>query len=157
MSKICILKAHCMYEYGHTGYCSPLSRTSTHDTEDVDRLLVYSNNGDRCDVYKKVLGVSKPSREDMDALRSTLATVTIPLSLEEVLQAVYDSEINIKIESCWDGGYLVISGNWTPRYGVQRGEYVYVELASELAEAVQEVASQAYPSSLFARNLQRVS
>ena len=75
------------------------------------------------------------------------------MTLEETLQAVYDSEINAKIEWCWDGGFDVTVGPWTPRDGVT-GDRTHVQHASEIADAVQFLACEAYPKSKFVREAQ---
>jgi hypothetical protein len=54
------------------------------------------------------------------------------VSLEEVLQIVYDSEINLKIDWFWDGGFNVRFGDDTNGWV---GEY-HVSRAVELADCV---------------------
>ena len=65
----------------------------------------------------------------------------------EILQALYSSEINCRIQSFWDGGWTGFLGdemNWFPWAGVS---------GRTLDECVTELASQAvavYPDSDFA-------
>ena len=69
------------------------------------------------------------------------------MTLEQTLQAIYDSEINIKIEWCWDGGFDLTVGPT----GVT-GKRENVMLVSEIAEALREMVLKYVPKSLYARN-----
>lgn len=64
------------------------------------------------------------------------------MTLEQILQAIYDSEINVKIEWCWDAGFDL----WID------GKRETVALASEISEALREMALKENPTSLYARN-----
>lgn len=56
-------------------------------------------------------------------------------SLEETLQAVYDSEINVCIDWCWDGGFDISTGS----------RVVCVTHANEIAQEVHELVIAEYP------------
>jgi hypothetical protein len=66
---------------------------------------------------------------------------------QSVLQALYDSEINRRIESFWDSG-------WTGWLGDEMNGFTLGHVRGEtLAECVAELANQAcsvYPESTFA-------
>jgi hypothetical protein len=71
----------------------------------------------------------------------------------EILQALYASEINVRIESFWDGG-------WTAVLGDEMNGFPWARVrASTLEECLTELANQAvsvYPDSNFA-NVYRAS
>lgn len=73
------------------------------------------------------------------------------MTLEQTLQAIYDSEINIKIEWCWDGGFDLTVDPWSGYTGVT-GKPENVMLVSEIAEALREMVLKYAPTSLYARN-----
>lgn len=66
---------------------------------------------------------------------------------QDILQTLYDSEINCRIESFWDGG-------WRGWLGDELNGFQFATVRGEtLAECVTNLASQAcaaYPGSVFA-------
>jgi hypothetical protein len=62
--------------------------------------------------------------------------------LEDVLQALYDSEINVRIEWCWDGGFDVGFG------GEKCASFEHADL---IAEFLISSAKSLYPDSKFTR------
>ena len=70
-----------------------------------------------------------------------------PMNLEEILQALYDSEINDSISWLWDGGIDVALGD-------ELNGYIADGQVSTFAEATAWLRDQAckhYPDSGFAR------
>ena len=67
---------------------------------------------------------------------------------QDILQALYDSEINCRIESFWDGG-------WTGWLGDDLNGFRLAEVSGKtLAECAENLANQAcaiYPTSDFAQ------
>lgn len=72
------------------------------------------------------------------------------MNLEQTLQAIYDSELNVRIDWCWDGGFDFTVGMWNPKDGVE-GKREVVWRAEDLAEALKEMAIERFPTSVFAR------
>lgn len=75
-------------------------------------------------------------------------------NLENVLQDLYDSEINVEIRWCWDGGFDVAIGNAyccrvTPD-AVPEAEASF-KFAFEITPWLVTVASGLYPDSAFAK------
>jgi hypothetical protein len=68
--------------------------------------------------------------------------------IDKYLRLLYDSEINVGIESYWDGG-------WTARLGDETNGYISVEYHLEtLGSAVTWLCQEAYkrfPDSVFAK------
>jgi hypothetical protein len=65
----------------------------------------------------------------------------------EILQALYESEINCRIESFWDGGWVGLLGDEVNGFRIAKVR------GSTLSECVSHLASQAcavYPASAFA-------
>lgn len=90
------------------------------------------------------------------------------LHLEDVLQRLYDSEINVTITMLWDGGFdfALISYMAWPEIGTPDDFDTGVKLeqerhplspwhsaerASELAEAIHKAALEKYPASTYAK------
>ena len=71
---------------------------------------------------------------------------------QDILQALYDSEINCRIESLWEGG-------WTGWLGNEMNGFTLGHVRGQtLAECVAELASQAcavYPASAFVKRYGR--
>lgn len=69
-------------------------------------------------------------------------------SLETTLEAVYNCEINVGIQSMWDGGYDVWLG-----YGLEsdRSNAVTVRSADKLADAIHDLVMVHYPTSGYAK------
>lgn len=65
-----------------------------------------------------------------------------------ILQELYDSEINCRIETFWDAGFAVKLGDEMNGF-IWDGEFR--SLAAAL-EALTEAACDAYPDSAFAKN-----
>ena len=70
-----------------------------------------------------------------------------PMNLEEVLQDLYDSEINVVISWLWDGGIDIGLGDELNGY-VADGQ---VRTVAEAAAWFREQACKHYPDSGFAR------
>jgi len=70
--------------------------------------------------------------------------------MEEELKKLYDSEINIRIECFWDGGWRVMLGDETNGY--KNPDFHYCEL-DEIVPAIRELAKKYYPDSKYVRNL----
>lgn len=70
------------------------------------------------------------------------------MNLEKLLQKVYASEINIKIETFWDAGYTVSVGG-SEMDGWKRTESV--EGIDELKEFIIDSILELYPNSRFAK------
>ena len=69
------------------------------------------------------------------------------MQLHEILQALYESEINGRIESFWEGGWVGLLGDEVNGFRVAKVR------GSTLLECVCHLASQAcavYPASAFA-------
>jgi hypothetical protein len=70
-----------------------------------------------------------------------------PIDLEEILQALYDSEINVSISWLWDGGIDVALGDELNGYDAD-GQ---VSTVAEAAAWLRDQACKHYPDSGFAR------
>jgi hypothetical protein len=70
-----------------------------------------------------------------------------PMNLEEVLQALYDSEINVAISWLWDGGIDVQLGDPLNGYKAEGKVSTFAEAAVWLRDQV----CTHYPDSGFAR------
>jgi hypothetical protein len=97
------------------------------------------------------------------------------LHLEDVLQRLYDSEINVTITMLWDGGfdfafasYMEFSEIGTPfdneesrldppRTLVTTSPWHACLNASELAEAIHKAALEKYPESTYAKMYGRLN
>lgn len=74
-------------------------------------------------------------------------------TLEEVIEALYVSEVNAQIQCCWDGGFDVSIGNTSVSgYGFARNAAAEANFktAAEVTEWLTETAIKLYPKSLFA-------
>lgn len=70
--------------------------------------------------------------------------------MEEELQKMYDSEINMQIGCFWDGGWYVALGDSVN--GFIRPEWDSCELR-EIIPALQELIKEHYPNSTYAKSL----
>jgi hypothetical protein len=90
------------------------------------------------------------------------------LHLEEVLQRLYDSEINVTITMLWDGGfdfalisYMQLNESGTPLDDLQsfvdpkprvtESPWFNCRTAAELAEVIHKAAVAEYPESEYTR------
>jgi hypothetical protein len=72
------------------------------------------------------------------------------IGIETELQAIYDSEINVRIESFWDGGWRVAVGD------EMNGLHWYAGPVSDVAAilpALQSLIKEHYHESTYARSL----
>lgn len=70
--------------------------------------------------------------------------------MEEELQKMYDSEINVQINSFWDGGWRVAIGDHVN--GFIRPDWDSCEL-HEVIPALQDLIRKYYPDSAYAKSL----
>ncbi len=70
--------------------------------------------------------------------------------LESELQLIYDSEINVRIESFWDGGYRVAVGD--ELNGLHWHKDAKGDVAAILP-ALQSLIKAHYPDSTYAKSL----
>jgi hypothetical protein len=90
------------------------------------------------------------------------------MTLEQVLQALYDSEINVTITWLWDGGfdfafisYMEFGESGTPADDIEsfikpeprvsESPWHHCKKAAELAEAIHRQALAQYPQSGYAK------
>ena len=76
------------------------------------------------------------------------------MNLEEILQALYDSEINVEISWLWDGGIDLKLGGVKVKLGDELNGYKAEGKVSTVAEAavwLRDEACKHYPDSGFAR------
>lgn len=73
--------------------------------------------------------------------------------LAEVLEALYNSEINASLSSFWDGGWSVYLGDDMNGY---KADEVFYDLAP-VADWLTEEAIEHYPDSVFSKNRKRKS
>jgi hypothetical protein len=96
-------------------------------------------------------------------------TIVFMASLEEILQRLYDSEINVTITMLWDGGfdfafvsYMDFGEIGTPAddlqsfhhpkpVGVTPSLWYGCKTAGELAEAIHKAALEKFPESDYAK------
>jgi hypothetical protein len=73
-------------------------------------------------------------------------------TLEQTLQALYDSEINVTITMLWDGGFdFALCSYLDDAYDdMSQAGWHHVETASELADALHHAALAEYPESVYA-------
>jgi hypothetical protein len=71
--------------------------------------------------------------------------------LEDELQKIYDSEINVRIDSFWDGGWRVALGD--EMNGIIRPDWDSCDL-EEVLPSLQELILKHYPYSTYAKSLQ---
>lgn len=73
-------------------------------------------------------------------------------NLEETLQALYDSEINVTITTLWDGGFdFALCSYMDDAYNdMSDARWHYVATAGELADALHNAAIAEYPESVYA-------
>lgn len=70
--------------------------------------------------------------------------------MQKELQKMYDSEINVRISSFWDGGWYVMVGD--DMNGFHRPKWDCCEL-HEVIPALQELIKEHYPNSKYAWSL----
>jgi hypothetical protein len=100
-----------------------------------------------------------PSRAELQAeitsLRSQLeearAEIEVLNRRASVLQRLYDSEINFKIETFWDGGFDWWLGDALNRYQEKGNAKTYSDAVAALLSA----AIHHYPDSTFVANIDR--
>lgn len=109
--------------------------------EDADELAEEWNQKQIAFIRK----VSQQSRED--ALKEYGES-----SLEKTLKLLYDSEINVCIQSFWDAGWMPMLGD--SRNGYQRPDWDSCEV-DELNGSLIELAIEHYPRSKFVSDLSK--
>lgn len=74
-------------------------------------------------------------------------------NLEETLQALYDSEINITVTMLWDGGFdFALCSYMEPLYNeLGTPGWHHAPTAADLADALHAVALMEYPESAYSR------
>ncbi len=74
-------------------------------------------------------------------------------NLQETLQALYDSEINVTITMLWDGGFDFALCSYLDSLYEDLGQpgWHNVPKADELADALHEAALREYPDSDYAK------
>ena len=81
-----------------------------------------------------------------------LAVDNVDMDLKEVLQRLYDSEINVTITTLWDGGYdfsLCSPMEWPEAFPNQ---FRSVNTSADLAAAIHKAALDECPESDYAKN-----
>lgn len=78
----------------------------------------------------------------------------MPRHLQETLQALYDSEINVTITTLWDAGYdFALCSYMDDAYDdMHNAAWHHVPTAAELAEALHKTAMEEFPESSYARS-----
>ena len=74
------------------------------------------------------------------------------MNLQKELKALYDSEINVRIESFWDGEWRVALGD--EMNGFKRPRWDFRSL-DQVALALRELALEHYPNSTYSRKLKQ--
>jgi hypothetical protein len=70
--------------------------------------------------------------------------------MEEELQKLYNSEINVQISCFWDGGWSVALGD--NMNGYKKPDFDTCEI-SEIIPTLQELAKKHYPNSKYVQDL----
>lgn len=70
--------------------------------------------------------------------------------MEEELKRLYDSEINVRIDCFWDGGWRVMLGDESNGY--KKPDWDSCEL-DEIVPAIRELACKHYPNSDYVKDL----
>lgn len=81
-------------------------------------------------------------------------------TLEQVIEALYVSEINAQIQWCWDGGFDVSIGNTSVSgYGFAQNATAQANFktVAEITEWLSKTAKKLYPKSLFAMEREPVT
>lgn len=113
----------------------------------VDRCVVCSGEGktyEDCNGWPKCCSYQCDYCKGKGYMKETL---------EEVLEALYVSEINAQIQWCWDGGFDVAMGNTSVSgYGFAQNAAAEANFktVAEVTEWLSETAKKLYPKSLFA-------
>jgi hypothetical protein len=71
------------------------------------------------------------------------------MELQQELQRIYDSEINVRIESFWDGGWRLLLGDALNGFTPQQS----ARTAEEIAPTLQAMIKEHYPDSAYARSI----
>ena len=72
-------------------------------------------------------------------------------NLEDTLQALYDSEINISITMLWDGGVDFAFISYMELDDAKPDDWQNVKSFGELADAIHKAALKTYPESDYAK------
>ncbi len=70
--------------------------------------------------------------------------------MEQELKKIYDSEINVRIESVWDGGWYVYIGD--SLNGYKKPDFDVCEL-HQIIPTLQDLIKEHYPNSEYAKTL----
>jgi hypothetical protein len=70
------------------------------------------------------------------------------MNLQDIMRALYASEINCQVASFWDGGWRVSLGD--PMNGFI-GDDCYLDTLEKVAVWLDEAARKHYPNSAYAR------
>ena len=68
--------------------------------------------------------------------------------MNDTLNALYDSEINVEISSFWDGGWTVKIGDQMNGF---KAEMTFDDLDENTARWLTKTACELYPESVFAK------
>lgn len=71
--------------------------------------------------------------------------------MKRELKKLYDSEINVRIDSFWDGGWRIMLGDEMNGYKNTRWDYCEMD---EIVPALRELAREFYPESKYVWSLQ---
>lgn len=79
--------------------------------------------------------------------------------LQDTLQALYDSEINVTITMLWDGGFdFALCSYMDPEYDDHTlAAWHNVGTAAELGDALHNAAMKEYPASTYAKKHSRTA
>lgn len=78
------------------------------------------------------------------------------MDLETMLQALYDSEINVQIQWCYDAGFDVAVGNaYCCGMSNKPEASAVIRRAEGIAPWLIETAKRLYPNSEFTRNMEK--
>ena len=80
-----------------------------------------------------------------------MAELTEKRNLEDTLQALYDSEINVTITMLWDGGVDFAFVSYMEYEESKPDDWHNVKSFAELADAIHKAALKTYPESDYAK------
>lgn len=69
------------------------------------------------------------------------------MTIGDLLEALYASEINVELRSFWDGGWTAQLGDDLNMYGAE----VWAQTLTEMVPKLREAAAKTYPDSHFSR------
>jgi hypothetical protein len=149
--------------------CSLERAMSAHSVERSTRQRLLARNCMRCALLwsntAQYTGVDIPKPNDTQEATMNAAPM---LHLEEVLQRLYDSEINVTITMLWDGGFdfaFLSYMEWPeagtplddlqsfvdPKPRITESPWFHCRTAAELADAIHKAALAKFPDSGYAK------